>query len=104
MFLNLVFLRGEALEDVKSRAGFDARPATEGGTAALIENVFGSCWQITAAYGFKKNRFPRNGSNLTHAAMMRIKHKLGGEPASGARSRATPVFVCSCAPAHRAWR
>ena len=82
----------------------DARPVPEGGTAALIENAFGRCWQITAAHEFKFLRIPHNGSRLTHAAMRRIKYKLGGEPASGARARATPLFVCSCAPAHRAWR
>ena len=107
VFLHLVFLRAEALDDV-TRAGLrpspDARPAPEGGTAALIENVFGGCWQITAAHEFKFLRFPHNGSRLTLAAMRRIKYKLGGEPASGARARATPLFVCSCAPAHRAWR
>ena len=107
VFLHLVFLRGEALDDgtpTGLRPSPDARPAPEGGTAALIENAFGACWQITAAHEFKFLRFPHNGSRLTHAAMRRIKYKLGGEPASGARSRATPLFVWSCAPAHRAWR
>lgn len=103
VFLRLVFLRGEALGDVM-RPSPDARPAPEGGTEALIENAFGACWRITAAHELTFLRYPHNGSRLTLAAMRRIKYKLGGEPASGARSRAMPLFVCSCAPAHRAWR